>query len=211
MSGIKTNIIYILIIALLIAILYITCNRQKSQDVSLTSHDTTTQVRYVYYKDTTKSKPTLVQRVRDTLFESYVEYYPAEGYTELLEQFQIIKQDLLSRNIYKDSLYLDSLGWVKITDTVQKNELVGRNVVKDIKIPIKELTIVKTIEAEKRRGLYLGGSIFYVKNPMTNISGGFMYKDKHDRLFGAQAQWDGKNINYGVSGYLKLSFRKNNQ
>jgi hypothetical protein len=165
----------------------------------------------VYYKDTTKSKPTLVQRVRDTLFESYVEYYPAEGYSELLEQFQTLKQDLLSRNIYSDSLYLDSLGWVKVTDTVQKNMLIGRNVVKDIKIPIKELTIVKTIEAEKRRALYLGGSIFYVKNPMTNISGGFMYKDKHDRLFGAQVQWDGKNINYGASGYLKLSFKKNNQ
>lgn len=211
MSGIKTNIIYILIIALLIMILYVTCNRQKSQDVLLTSHDTTTQVRYVYYKDTTKSKPTVIQRMRDTVFENTVEYVPSENYNDLVQQFTELKQMLLSKNTYSDSIHLDSLGWVKITDTVQKNELVGRNVVKDIKIPIKELTIVKTIEAEKRRALYLGGSIFYVKNPMTNISGGFMYKDKHDRLFGAQAQWDGKNINYGVSGYLKLSFKKNNQ
>jgi len=208
MSNIKTNIIYILIIALLIMILYVMCNHQKSQDVSLVSHDTTTQIRYVYYKDTVKTKPVFIKGGRDTVFENTVEYIPSENYNDLVQQFTELKQILLSRNIYLDSIHLDSLGWVKIADTVQKNELIGRTIVKDIKIPIKELTITKIIEAEKRRALYLGGSIFYVKNPMTNISGGFMYKDKHDRLFGAQVQWDGKNINYGASGYLKLSFRK---
>jgi hypothetical protein len=165
----------------------------------------------VYYKDTIKTKPVWIKGGRDTIFENTVEYIPSENYNDLVQQFTELKQTLLSRNIYLDSIHLDSLGWVKITDTVQKNMLIGRNIVKDIKIPIKELTITKTIEAQKRRALYLGGSIFYVKNPMTNISGGFMYKDKHDRLFGAQAQWDGKNINYGISGYLKLSFKKNNQ
>ncbi len=224
MNSIKTNLIYILIIALLIMILYETCKR-KNGSTTISSSDTTVQINYVYYRDTSRTKPILIKGGRDTVFENTIEYIPSENYNELVSQFTELKQILLSRNIYLDSIHLDSLGWVKITDTVQKNTLLGRNIVKDIKIPTKELTIVKTIQAQKKRALYIGGSMFVtpfyypqnnvfggdVKSVVTNVSGGFMYKDKHDRLIGAQVQWDGKEVNYGLSGYLKLSFRKNNQ
>ena len=207
MSGIKTNIIYILIIALLIAILYITCNRQSAQVVSLTSHDTTTQVRYVYYKDTVKTKPTLVQRVRDTLFESYVEYYPAEGYNELLEQFQTLKQDLLSRNIYKDSLYLDSLGWVKIIDTVQKNNIIGREFIKDIKIPEKTTIITNEVVINKRE-MYVGPTLRLLSPTTFGIGGGILYKDLKNRIYGGNVSWDGGKLTYGVSYYKPLKKNK---
>lgn len=221
MNSLKTNIIYILIIALLLMILYETCKR-KNASTLITSSDTTTQIHYVYYRDSSRTKPVWIKGSRDTIFENTVEYIPSENYNDLVNQFTELKQILLSRNIYLDSIHLDSLGWVKVTDTVQKNALIGRNIVKDIKIPTKEITIVKTIEAEKRRALYLGGSMFVtpfyyaphnvfggdVRSTITNVSGGFMFKDKHDRLFGAQVQWDGKDVNYGLSGYLKLSFRK---
>jgi hypothetical protein len=213
MNSLKTNLIYILIIALLIMILYVTCNHKAGQTTT-SSSDTTTQIHYVYYKDTSRTKPVWIKGGRDTIFENTVEYVPSENYSDLVEQFTELKQILLSRNIYLDSIHLDSLGWVKVTDTVQKNTLVGRNVVRDIKIPVRETTIVKTVEAPKKRDFYLGGSMFVTPSytsPFANVSSGFMYKDKQDRLFGAQVQWDGKKVNYGLSGYLKLSFRKTNK
>lgn len=225
MNALKTNLIYILIIALLIMILYETCRSKNAAGTFTSSSDTITHINYVYYRDTTRTKPILIKGGRDTIFENTVEYVPSENYNELVEQFTELKQILLSRNIYLDSIHLDSLGWVKVTDTVQKNALLGRSVVRDIKIPVRETTIVKTVEAPKRRAFYLGGSMFItpfsnvqnnvfgsnIKSTITNVGGGFLYKDKYDRLFGAQMLWDGKNVNYGLGGYLKLSFRKTNK
>lgn len=168
--------------------------------------DTVTYVHYVYYKDTTRTRPTLVQRIRDTLFESYVEYYPAEGYSELLEQFQALKQDLLSRNIYKDSIYLDSLGWVKIIDTVQKNTLTGREIVKNIKIPEKTMFITNNVVINKRQ-MYGGPSIRRLSPTTFGFGGGILYKDLHNRMYGGNVSWDGGKLTYGVSYYTP--FKKN--
>lgn len=186
-------------------ILYVTCKRQNTNS-GVVKSDTTTYIHYVYYKDTTKSKPTLVQKIRDTLLESYVEYYPAEGYSELLEQFETLKQDLLSRNTYKDSLYLDSLGWVKITDTVQKNTLIGREVIKDIKIPEKTTFITNNVVINKRE-FYGGPSIRLLSPTSFGVGGGILYKDLQNRMYGGNVSWDGGKLTYGVSYYT--SFKKN--
>lgn len=201
----KTNIIYILIIALLIMILYVTFKHQNANG-GLVKSDTVTYVHYVYYKDTTRSRPTLVQRIRDTLFESYVEYYPAEGYSELLEQFENLKQDLLSRNVYKDSLYLDSLGWVNITDTVQKNTIVGREFIKNIKIPEKTTIITNDVVVNKRE-MYAGPTLRLLSPTTFGIGGGILYKDLQNRVYGGNVSWDGGKLTYGVSYYTP--FKKN--
>jgi hypothetical protein len=187
-------------------ILYETCKRQ-SADSGHTKSDTITYVHYVYYKDTTRTKPTLVQRIRDTLFESYVEYYPAEGYSELLEQFQTLKQDLLSRNIYKDSIYLDSLGWVKIIDTVQKNTLTGREIVKNIRIPEKTTFVINDVVVNKRE--FYGGPSLRLLSPTTfGVGGGILYKDLKNRMYGGNVFWDGGRFTYGVSYYTLLKKNK---
>ena len=225
MSNFKTNLIYILIIALLLMILYETCKHKKGA-TNFTSHsDTTVQLNYIYYKDTTKSKPVYVKGGRDKILETRVEYMPSGDYNELVRQFQSLKETLLSKNIYIDSLVLDSLGWVKITDTVQRNAILGRTFEKNIRIPIKTIAITKTVQAPARRQLYVGGSVYATPFSMAeynvfggnrqsivaNVSGEFLYKDKQDRLFGAGVQWNGKDINYGVSSYIKLSFKKPNK
>lgn len=187
-------------------ILYVTCKRQNVTGGGHVKSDTVTYIHYTYYKDTTRSKPTVIQKVRDTLLESYVEYYPAEGYAELLEQFQTLKQDLLSRNIYKDSLYLDSLGWVKITDTVQKNTIVGREFIKDIRIPEKTTIITNEVVVNKRE-MYIGPSLRVLSPTSFGIGGGILYKDLKNRIYGGNVFWDGGKLTYGVSYYT--SFKKN--
>lgn len=224
MNNFKTNLIYILIIALLLMILYETCKHKKGS-TNFTSHsDTSVQLNYIYYKDTTKSKPVYVKGGRDRILETRIEYMPSGDYDELVKQFQSLKETLLSKNIYIDSLMLDSLGWVKITDTVQRNAILGRTFEKNIKVPIKTITVTNTVQAPVRRQLYVGGSVYATPFSMaphnvfggdrqsiiTNVSGEFLYKDRQDRLFGAGVQWDGKDLNYGVSSYIKLSLKKKN-
>jgi hypothetical protein len=186
-------------------ILYVTFKHQNANG-DLVKSDTITYVHYVYYKDTTRSRPTLVQRIRDTLFESYIEYYPAEGYSELLEQFENLKQDLLSRNVYKDSLYLDSLGWVNITDTVQKNTIVGREFIKNIKIPEKTTIITNDVVVNKRE-MYAGPTLRLLSPTTFGIGGGILYKDLQNRVYGGNVSWDGGKLTYGVSYYTP--FKKN--
>ena len=203
----KNNIIYILIIALLVVILYETCKHKGDAKSVIVKSDTVTYIHYTYYKDTTRTKPTLVQKIRDTLFESYVEYYPAEGYAELLKQFENIKQDLLSRNIYKDSMYLDSLGWVKITDTVQKNTIVGREFIKNIRIPEKTKVITNDVIVNKRE-FYAGPSLRLLSPTSFGIGGGILYKDLKNRIYGGNVFWDGGKLTYGVSYYKPLKKNK---
>ena len=221
MNSFKTNAIYILIIALLVVILYETC-KKKNVHTSTSSSDTTTQIHYVYYKDSGISKPIFIKGGRDTIFENSTEYIPSEDYNELVKQFKELKEILLSRNIYMDSLHLDSLGWVKITDTLQKNSIVGRSYVKNIRIPDRTRTITNTIYLPKRRQIYVGVGAFFnpklnnntifgnnIYSGMTSLTGGFLYKSKTDQIIGANAQWDGKQINYGLSTYLKIRLKKN--
>lgn len=207
--SLKNNLIYILIIALLIAILYATCTRKAVNSV-ITKSDTITKINYVYYKDSIKVKPIFVKGQRDTVLESSIQYIPSEDYQILLDQFQALKEDLLSRNIYKDSIQLDSLGWVKITDTLQKNSIIGRELITNIKIPEK----MKIVQAPPVRQLYIGGSVhanstIRYSGPFSALGVGLLYKDKKDRMFGANVQWNGVTTTFGMSYYTKISLKPN--
>ena len=209
----------------MVMILYETCKSKKAV-TTVTSHsDTAVQINYIYYRDSSKSKPIYLRGSRDTIFENRIEFRPSDDYKTLVNQFDELKQILLSKNVYIDSLVLDSLGWVKITDTLQKNAILGRSYSKNIVIPNRTNTITNTVIAPKRREVYFGGSVFatpfsmapnnvfgrYTRSAVTNVGAGFLYKDKRDMMIGAGMQYDGKDINYGVSSYIKLSFRKTNK
>jgi len=122
----------------------------------------------------------------------------------------------LATNISLDSIRIDSIGYVRILDSISKNMVVGRSVTYKLKYPtIKEIvTKTITVPEEKRRQVYVGGGVFV--DPVAdnvlfkNVNAGFLYKSRKDQILGAGVQWDGKTINYGLSTYLKLSFRKNN-
>ena len=169
-----------------------------------------TEFDYVYYKDSVKTKPVFIKGERDTVFENSVEYIPSDDYQVLLDQFEQLKQDLLSRNIYQDSLQIDSLGWVKVTDTLQKNAIIGRDYVTNLKIPEK----IKIVKVDPVRQLYFGGSVhanstIRYSGPFSTLGVGLLYKDKKDRMFGANVQWNGTTTTFGLSYYTKISLKPN--
>jgi hypothetical protein len=113
-----------------------------------------------------------------------------------------------NRNIYVDTIKLDSIGHIVVTDTLQYNRLRKRTCKYDYTIPV----ITKTVtEYKETRQLYMGIQLSVETNPInyTNAQLGLLYKDKHDRVFGVHG-----GISYnqkpfvGVSSYWLIKTNK---
>lgn len=179
-------------------------------DIPRNTSDTVTSIQYHYIKDTGTSKPIFIKGERDTLLETSIEYIPSEDYEELKNQFQDLKEQLLSKNIFKDSIAIDTLGYIQLTDTIQKNTITGRGFVNNLKIPEKTTTITNTIYPKNKTQWYIGGEIEGNKTELVNqISSGFLMKNKKDQIFSVKAGLDitGK-ISYTLGTYWKIKLKK---
>ena len=114
------------------------------------------------------------------------------------------------RNIYQDTILIDTCGKIFIYDTVQFNKLGNRGIVKNYTIPV----IVKYVKvpAEPKHQVYVGGGLdgTYI-NKTVNINAakaGVLYKTKKDQIYGATV---GVSINgylvYGLQSYWKIKLK----
>lgn len=199
----------IIIILLVLIILIQRCKSGNNTPVNINTHDTTTSIKYVYVKDSGHSKPIYIKGGRDTLLENTIEYVPSEEYSDLLEQFNDLKIALLSKNIYKDEIPIDTFGNIKITDTIQRNMVVGRGWTTDIKVPEKTITITNNIYPKPKRQLYIGGGIFLSQNePVRQINVGLLLKNKKDQIYSVSAGIDLKGTpEFGIHSYWKIKIK----
>jgi hypothetical protein len=199
----------IIIILLVLIILIQRCKSGNNTPVNINTHDTTTSIKYVYVKDSGHSKPIYIKGGRDTILENTIEYVPSEEYSDLLEQFNDLKIALLSKNIYKDEIPIDTFGNIKITDTIQRNMVVGRGWTTDIKVPEKTITITNNIYPKPKRQLYVGGGIFLSQNePVRQINIGLLLKNKKDQIYSVSAGIDLKGTpEFGIHSYWKIKIK----
>jgi hypothetical protein len=199
----------IIIILLVLIILIQRCKSGNNTPVNINTHDTTTSIKYVYVKDSGHSKPIYIKGGRDTILENTIEYVPSEEYSDLLEQFNDLKIALLSKNIYKDEIPIDTFGNIKITDTIQRNMIVGRGWTTDIKVPEKTITITNNIYPKPKRQLYIGGGIFLSQNePVRQINVGLLLKNKKDQIYSVSAGIDLKGTpEFGIHSYWKIKIK----
>ena len=199
----------IIIILLVLIILIQRCKNGNNTPVNINTHDTTTSIKYVYVKDSGHSKPIYIKGGRDTILENTIEYVPSEEYSDLLEQFNDLKIALLSKNIYKDEIPIDTFGNIKITDTIQRNMVVGRGWTTDIKVPEKTITITNNIYPKPKRQLYVGGGIFLSQNePVRQINVGLLLKNKKDQIYSVSAGIDLKGTpEFGIHSYWKIKIK----
>jgi hypothetical protein len=199
----------IIIILLVLIILIQRCKSGNNTPVNINTHDTTTSIKYVYVKDSGHSKPIYIKGGRDTILENTIEYVPSEEYSDLLEQFNDLKIALLSKNIYKDEIPIDTFGNIKITDTIQRNMVVGRGWTTDIKVPEKTITITNNIYPKPKRQLYVGGGIFLSQNePVRQINVGLLLKNKKDQIYSVSAGIDLKGTpEFGIHSYWKIKIK----
>jgi hypothetical protein len=199
----------IIIIFLVLIILIQRCKSGNNTSLNINTHDTITSIQYVYVKDSGHSKPIYIKGGRDTILENTIEYVPSEDYSDLLVQFNDLKIALLSKNIYKDEIPIDTFGNIKITDTIQRNMVVGRGWTTDIKVPEKTITITNNIYPKPKRQLYVGGGIFLSQNePVRQINIGLLLKNKKDQIYSVSAGIDLKGTpEFGIHSYWKIKIK----
>jgi len=206
LSNIKDNLLSLIIVILLIIIVLERCNSNQSVDVPKIIRDTM----WVSNDTTIVSKPQVIKTIpyevsRETIIK---EYLPDSNYAGLLKQYEDLVSQLLAKNIMQDSIRIDTNGYVKITDTVQKNLIVGRSTEVSMKYPIIKETV--TIPQKKVTQLYLGGQVSASQGQLINgLNGGLLLKNKRDQIYGVTVgvNTDG-NISYGLQSYWKIKLKK---
>jgi len=203
MKFIKDNLLTVVILVLLSIIILQKCGAPAPVEAPTVVRDTT----WIVKDSLIVSKPQLIKSIsiesHDTIINHYI---PDTNYARLVDQYQKVVAELLAKNIHQDSIRIDSTGYVKLTDTVQKNVIVGRSTYVNIKHPIIKETI--TLPAKKVTQMYIGG-VVQAAPEINQISVGALLKTRNDFLFGTSlgVNTDG-NIQYGVGAYWKLKLKK---
>lgn len=151
------------------------------------------------------TSPKIVQTIPVKIISE--KYLPDPNYDKLVLQYQELVKLHLSKNIQKDSVKIDSIGFVKVIDTVQNNIVQNRKWEYNIKYPIIKETIIQP--PKKTNQLYIGGELQGSQyNIINSINGGLLYKNKKDQIYGLSV---GVNTNgqvvYGISSYWKIKFK----
>ena len=201
----KINFNNILSIAILILAVIIVLQRSNSSpdiiEKSIVIRDTIWQKKdSVIY-----TSPKVVQTIPLKIISE--KYLPDPNYDKLVLQYQELVKLHLAKNIQKDSVQIDSIGFVKVTDTVQNNIVQNRKWEYNLKYPIIKETIIEP--SKKVNQLYIGGGLQGNQyNIINSINGGILYKNKKDQLYGLSI---GVNTNgqvvYGLSSYWKIKFK----
>ena len=201
----KINFNNILSIAILILSVIIVLQRSNSSpdiiEKSIVIRDTIWQKKdSIIY-----TSPKVIQTIPVKIISE--KYLPDPNYDKLVLQYQELVKLHLAKNIQKDSVQIDSIGFVKVTDTVQNNIVQNRKWEYNIKYPIIKETVIQP--PKKVNQLYIGGGLQGNQyNIINSINGGILYKKKKNQLYGLSI---GVNTNgqvvYGVSSYWKIKFK----
>ena len=201
----KINFNNILSIAILILAVIIVLQRSNSSpdiiEKPVVVRDTVWQKKdSVIY-----TSPKIVQTIPIKIISE--KYLPDPNYDKLVLQYQELVKLHLAKNIQKDSVQIDSIGFVKVIDTVQNNIVQNRKWEYNIKYPIIKETVIQP--PKRVNQLYIGGGLQGNQyNIINSINGGILYKNKKDQLYGLSI---GVNTNgqvvYGVSSYWKIKFK----
>lgn len=203
MQFIKNNFFNLLVAVLLVVILLQKFSQPVDPGVPTVVRDTT----WIVKDSLILSKPQLTKTIQVESHDTIInQYLPDTNYAKLVLQYQEVVNTLLAKNIHSDSIRIDSNGYVKITDTVQRNLITGRSSQVNIRYPIVKETI--TLPAKKVTQMYIGG-VVQAAPAINQISVGALLKTRNDFLFGTSL---GVNTNgalqYGVGAYWKLKLKK---
>jgi len=205
MKILKNNFYPIIIITLLIILLLQRCGNGSGSGKIQNNHSDTTFVYNNFYKDSTYTiNPVKVIPVTSKILET--RYLPSDKYDSLLIQFNELKQSLLASKVYKDSIPLDTFGYVKLTDTISENKIVSRNKYFNLKIPEKTITKDPPLKHKFFAGIGLAGNKEQVIN---DVNLGLGYLTKKDHLYTVKTRLDfNGNVYYEFSSFWKIKLKR---
>jgi hypothetical protein len=108
--------------------------------------------------------------------------------------------------VYKDTLKIDSVGYIAVTDTLYKNKILGRSWA--YKIQQKTIKDYMIVKEAPRNQFYIGGSVIA---GIDRVLAGpqILWKTKADNIYGVNAYADPYgNQYYGLSLNWKIKLKK---
>ena len=200
----KDHIYNFIIVVLAIIILLQRCGKGNSSPCET---KVTRDTIWIHKDSTIYSKPQLIKTIAFPVEQWNTEYLPDTNYTKLLKQYQDIFVTYLSSNLLQDSIRIDSIGYVKIIDTISQNIVKGRSTFYKFKYPVvkETLTVVPEPKRQVYAGIGLGGNGVKL---IDQVSLGMLYKDRRDRIFGASIMASPRGIEYGVQSFWKIKLKK---
>jgi len=202
MEFIKKNLLSLAIIVLLVIVALQKCAQPVPAEQPKIVRDTMWIVKDSLIVGKPQVTKTIQIESHDTIINHYI---PDSNYAKLVVQYQEVVNQLLAKNIHQDSVRIDSNGYVKIIDTVQKNLIVGRSTKINIKYPVIKETV--TIPAKKVTQLYVGGA-FQTNLRNQQVGAGALLKTRNDFLFGGSLSVNTYgDLMYGVGAYWKIKLK----
>lgn len=194
----KVLMLFIVILLFIILTQNRSCNSSKIEPTVVTVHDTA----WTVHDSLIIKKLKIKEVIHDTLPPEYI---ADTSYPKLKAQYDALVFDHLAKNIYTDTLKLDTLGYVAIADTVHKNNLQNRSYNYNYKIPTIHTTTTITKQASSKGALFIGGGVTGNKNSLDVLQGGLLYKTKQDKVFGLHIGINNNSqIVYGFQSYWKI-------
>lgn len=202
MNFIKKNYIYLIIGVLISVILLQRCGGEKPiVDPPRVKIDTV----WIKHDSIIYSKPKVITVIKGV---PEIQYVPDPSYAKLVIQYKQLVDLCTAKNIYSDTLKIDSIGYVNVKDTISKNRIQGRSYNYNVKYPVITKTI--TLQAPAKTQVYVGGGLQGDTYSIINeFSTGLLLKTKRDQIYGLYTgiDTDGK-IQYGLQIYWKIKLHK---
>lgn len=152
----------------------------------------------------------------DTVHIEHTEYVPKYYETivtvtdtvPLVVDTTAILKDYYTKIFYRDTISLDTLGFILLNDTITQNRIYSRSIDSDIQIPVITNTIKETIYINNRE-LYAGPVVNFNTNGVNFIGGSLLLKDKLGHNFYSSIGFDHNfNVTYQVGVNWKLQKNK---
>ena len=204
---ITKNFQFLIVIALFLVLMIQRCGSDGKSNIDFVKRDTTVVLTYHYYKDTAKSVPTIINFIPPKQADIPPAMIPDGTYTDLKKKYDSLLTAYYTKNIQKDSIKVDTFGYVKTLDTVNQNRIIGRQWISDLKIPEKTTTITVTQTLPSKTQIYLGFSLTGNKEmPLNGASVGGLLKNKREQVYGAKIGLMNKvGVYYEASTYWNLN------
>lgn len=202
----KISISEILVLALLVIILLQRCGGNPEHP---TGPQITRDTVWVYKDSTITKQPQIIKTITVPIEQWNTEYLPdTSSMAILVKQYSELASKFLALNIHKDSLPIDTIGKVFITDTVTSNVIKNRKISYNFKIPTITTTI--TIPEPKKTQWFVGGTIEGEQgNLISQINANLLIKNKKDKIYGGHIGLNSSgNLQIGLSSFWKIKIKE---
>ena len=197
MAFVTKNFLAIIVLLLVVLLLTNRCDHSGTKPTIVT--DTV----YIHHDSIITSKPQLVKVIYTPIEKivTNIQYKPDTNYQALLKQYNALLTLYFNKNIQKDTLKLNKLGYISVTDTVYNNLITGRAY--DYHLTYPEITKIITRHTNQ---LYIGGALEGNRiNLVNQINLGLLLKNKKDQIFGASIGLDQSGVvQYSINSYWKI-------